>query len=106
MSSPLAAKTPQSLAANSGNAVIVKPALEILALTRRSWASVDTGKDTRSPMKTAVARIEGHIDRNRFLIIVGLLERRILPAVWTIAEFSHKKLLALACMLKTFLLQF
>jgi hypothetical protein len=105
MSSPLAAKTPQSFAANSGKAVIVKPALEILALTRRSWASVDTGKDTRSPMNTAIARIEGHIDRNPFLI-VGLLERRILPAVWTIAEFSHKKLLALACMLKTFLLQF
>jgi hypothetical protein len=36
MSRPLAAKMPHSLAANSGNAVMVKPALDILALMRPS----------------------------------------------------------------------
>ena len=38
ISRPLAVNVPHSLAANSGNAVIVKPALEILSLARRSWA--------------------------------------------------------------------
>jgi hypothetical protein len=50
MSNPFAAKTPQSLAANSGKAVMVKPALEILALTRRSWASALAGKLHANPM--------------------------------------------------------
>lgn len=36
-SSPLALNVPQSRAANSGNAVIVKPALEILTLVRFCW---------------------------------------------------------------------
>jgi hypothetical protein len=54
MSNPLAVKTPQSFAANSGKAVIVKPALEILALTRRSWASALAGKLPANPM-TAIS---------------------------------------------------
>ena len=54
MSSPLAAKTPQSFAASSGKAVMVNPALEILAFTRRSWASAPTGKLTANPM-TAIS---------------------------------------------------
>ena len=39
ISSPLAVNSPQSLAARSGRAVMVKPALEILSLARRSWAN-------------------------------------------------------------------
>src|SRR3972149_2769134 len=38
MSKPLAVKPPHSLAARSGRAVMVKPALEILAFARCSWA--------------------------------------------------------------------
>ena len=53
MSNPLAVKMPQSFAANSGKAVMVKPALEILALTRRSWASADTARVTRSAIRAA-----------------------------------------------------
>ncbi|MBI2531155.1 MAG: hypothetical protein HYW03_02895 [Deltaproteobacteria bacterium] len=37
-SKPLAVKRPHSLAAKSGRAVMVNPALEILAFTRWSWA--------------------------------------------------------------------
>ena len=37
MSRPLALNVPQSRAANSGSAVMVRPALEILTLVRFSW---------------------------------------------------------------------
>src|SRR5262245_22713347 len=43
-SKPLAVNTPQSLAANSGNAVIVKPALEIRIFDQRSSLSPYIGK--------------------------------------------------------------
>ena len=36
-SRPLALNVPQSRAANSGSAVMVRPALEILTLVRFSW---------------------------------------------------------------------
>ena len=66
MSNPLAAKTPQSFAANSGKAVIVKPALEILALTRRSWASALAGKLHVNPMTAISCGNEGQTDLECF----------------------------------------
>jgi hypothetical protein len=50
----LAVKVPQSLAANSGKAVMVNAALEILALTRRSWVLPDAVRDSDSPFKAAI----------------------------------------------------
>src|SRR5262249_7113606 len=54
ISRPLAGKIPQSWAAKRGSAVMVNAALEILVFPRRSWASPDKGRDTRSAMSAAV----------------------------------------------------
>src|SRR5215471_741241 len=48
-SSPLAAKIPQSFAAKRGNAVMVKPAFDILILGRRSWLAAKVVSNPISP---------------------------------------------------------
>jgi hypothetical protein len=44
----------QSLAAKSGRAVMVKPALEILSLARRSWAQVGPEPSKAKPRTTII----------------------------------------------------
>ena len=57
ISNPLALKTPHSFAANSGKAVIVKAALEILVFPRRSCPLAPSGTLKSSSM-TAAPNIE------------------------------------------------
>ena len=58
-SRPLALNVPQSLAAKSGNAVIVKPALEMRTLARLSWLEAcDTSKMITARAVSARAIIE------------------------------------------------
>src|SRR5687768_14119129 len=58
-STPLAPKTPQSLAASRGSAVIVNPALEIRTLARRSWDS--------PILDSVITRASDHMSRRAFI---------------------------------------
>src|SRR5581483_496572 len=66
ISSPLALNSPQSLAASSGSAVMVKPALEILSLGRRScaWAPSEAEAIIKQQQKTIRSTC-----RKKFLVI-------------------------------------
>jgi hypothetical protein len=74
-SKPLALKTPQSLAARSGKAVIVKPALEMRTLARLSWLAAGRALRTisNSAMQICQTNCRGV---NRFIRILGTFPLR------------------------------
>src|SRR3990172_115502 len=71
ISKPLAVKTPHSLAAKSGRAVMVKPALEILALARCSWAA-NAGRASKTTSRAA-RRKDGILFLLEAKIAIGML---------------------------------
>ena len=81
VSSPFAVKTPHSLAANSGKAVMVNPALDILTLMRRSWDSPLAGKFHKTAVRAITAGMETRSECKRLLLLIGFATFLILYLV-------------------------